>query len=118
MNYVKSNLKVLSDFEIKEINKDEHNIDLIINLEQRCVNLYFDNLPGYIKSRIQFPSVKSVFIRFSSKGNNNICTLHFLSDSGIHSTMANFEIDYSSKVIEVFNQEFFVDIKIRQEGNN
>lgn len=118
MNYEKSNLKIVSDFEIKEINKDEYNIDLIINVEQRCVNLYFDNLPSYIKSRIQFPTVKSVFIRFCVKDNNNICTLHFLSDSGIHSTMANFEVDYSGVVIEATNQEFFVDIKIRQEGNN
>lgn len=118
MNYEKSNLKIVSDFEVKGINKDEYNIDLIINVELRCVNLYLDNLPSYIKSRIQFPSVRSLFIRFSTKDDNNICTVHFLSDSGIHSTMANFEIDYSGLVIEVINKKYFVDIKIRQEGIN
>ena len=118
MNYEKSNLKIVSNFEVKEINKDEHNIDLIIKVEKRCVNLYFEDLPRYIKPRMQFPAVKSILIRFCVKEDNNICTVHFLRDSGIHSTMANFEIDYSSAVIEVINQEFFVDIKIRQEGNN
>ncbi|MBW9145035.1 hypothetical protein KTC92_13555 [Clostridium sp. CM027] len=112
MIYEKSNLKIIGDFAVKEIQKDEYNVDLIIEVEYRCVNLYFENLPKYIKSRIQFPSVKSIFIRFCNIEDNNICTVHFLSDSGIHSTMANFEIDYSEVYIEVTDKEFFVELKI------
>ena len=112
MIYKKSNFKIISDFKVKEIQKDKYNVDLIIEVGYRCVNLYFDNLPNYIKSRIQFPSVKSIFIRFCIIEDNNICTVHFLNDSGIHSTMANFEIDYSQIYMEVRDKEFSVDIKI------
>ncbi|MBU3093055.1 hypothetical protein KPL35_13345 [Clostridium sp. CF011] len=114
MIYEKSNLKIIGDFAVKEIQKDEYNVDLIIEVEYRCVNLYFENLPKYIKSRIQFPSVKSIFIRFCNIEDNNICTVHFLSDSGIYSTMANFEIDYSEIYIEVTDKEFFVELKIHK----
>jgi hypothetical protein len=110
MIYEKSNLKITSDLQIREVQKDEYNVDLIIPMENRCVNLYFDNLPKYINSRVQFPSVKSIFIRFCNIEDNDICTIHFLSDSGIHSTMANFEIDYSEINIEVRDKEFFVDM--------
>ena len=112
MIYEKSNLKMATDFKVREIEKDEYNIDLVIPIEHRCVNLYFDNFPQYINSRVQFPCVKSILIRFCNIEDNNICTIHFLSDSGIHSTMANFEMDYSKTSIEVKNKEFSVDIKM------
>ena len=112
MIYKNSNLKIISDFKIKEIQKHKYNVDLIIEVEYRCINLYFDNLPNYIKSRVQFPSVKSIFIRFCIVEDNNICTVHFLSDSRIYSTIANFEIDYSQIYMEIRDKEFSVDIKI------
>lgn len=111
MIYEKSNLKIISDFKVKEIQKDKYNFDLIIKLEDRCVNLYFDNLSRLINSRVQFPMVKSMFIRFCTIEDNNICTIHFLSDIGIHSTMANFEMDYSETYFEVLDKEIFVNIK-------
>lgn len=113
MIYEKSNLKIITDFEVKEIKKDEYNFDLIIPIEYRCVNLYFEDLPKYMNSRVQFPSVKSILIRFCIIEDNNICTIHFLSDSGINSTVANFEMDYSETDIEVRNSEFFIDMKVR-----
>lgn len=112
MIYEKSNLNIVSDFEIMEIQKDEHSVDLIIKVEYRCINLYFDNFPKYINSRIQFPSVKSMLIRFCTIEDNNTCTIHFLSDSGIHSTIANFEVDYSETYVEVKDKEFSVDVKL------
>ena len=111
MIYEKSNLKIESDFKVKEIQKDEYNIDLIVNLEYRCVNLYFIDFPKYLNSRVQFPKVKSILIRFCTSEGNDICTIHFLSDSGIHSTIANFEIDYSETYIEVEDKEFSVDVR-------
>ena len=115
MIYDKSNLKIDSDFQIVEMKKGEDNIDLIIPIDNRCVNLYMHNSPKYINSRIQFPTVKSIFIRFCIIEDNNICTIHFLSDSGIHSTMANFEMDYSEIYIKISDNEFFVDIKMLEE---
>jgi len=112
MDYEKGSFKIKSDFEVNRIQKDEYNVDLLILVEYRCVNLYLGNLPIYMDSRIQFTSVKSILIRFCTLEDNNICTIHFLSDSGIHSTMANFEINYSETYIEICNKEFFVEMKI------
>lgn len=115
MIYEKSNFKIASDFKVREIQKDEYNLDLIIPIENRCVNVYLHNAPKYIVSRVQFPSVKSILVRFCIIEDNNICTVHFLSDSGIHSTMANFEMDYSGTYIEIRDCEFFVDMKVVEE---
>lgn len=112
MVYEKAKLKIHSDFKVREIQKDEYNIDLILQLDYRCVNLYFPDFPKCINSRVQFPSVKSILIRFCTIKDNNICTIHYLSDSGVHSTIANFEMDYSDTYIEVKEQEFFVDMKM------
>ncbi|MGH4137281.1 hypothetical protein [Clostridium sp.] len=112
MIYEKSNLKVVSDFEVRQIQKDEYNRDLIIPIDGSCVNLYLYNAPKYMVSRVQFPSVKSILIRFCTIEDSNICTVHFLNDSGIHSAMTNFEMDYSMSYIEVKAREFFVDMKI------
>ena len=117
MIYEKSGMKIVSDVEVKEIKKDLYNIDLLIPIEYRCVNLDFDNLPVYISSRVQFPLVKSILIRFCTVEDNNICTIHFLSDSGIHSTIANFEMDYSKIYMEILDKEFFVEIKICEVEN-
>ncbi len=113
MIYEKSNLKIISDFQIREIKKDEHNLDLIIPVDNRCVNMYLHNTPKYILSRVQFPVVKSILVRFCTIEDNNVCTIHFLSDSGFHSTMANFEMDYSETYIEVRDNEFSVEMKLR-----
>jgi len=111
----KNNFKITSDFKVKEIQKGEYNVDLLIDVEYRCVNIYLGNLPKYINSRLQFTSVKTVLIRICTLEENNICTIHFLSDVGIHSTIANFEIDYSEIYLEVRNKEFFVDMKIMEK---
>jgi hypothetical protein len=113
MIYEKNKLKIDSDFKVRQIQKDEYNIDLIIPLEYRCVNLYFTDFPKCINSRVQFPSVKSILIRFCIIEDNSICTIHFLSDSGVHSTISNFEMDYSETYIEVKDRQFFVDMKMR-----
>ena len=52
MIYIKSNLKIISDFEIKEKQKDECNVDLLIPIEYRCVNLYINKLSKYLNYRI------------------------------------------------------------------
>ncbi|MCB2294898.1 hypothetical protein LGK95_15525 [Clostridium algoriphilum] len=118
MVYEKCNFKIRSDFVIKEVKKNEYNFDLLIPTEDRCINLYLNNLNRQINSRMQFTSVKSILIRICNIEDNNICTIHFLSDSGSHSTMANFEMDYSKTFIEIRNKEFFVDMKIYEEENS
>lgn len=112
MEYKCDNFYVKSDFNIKEIEKSEVDKDLVISIEDRCMNMYLDNCPQYIISRIQFPKVKSILIRYCNILDNNICTIHFLGDNGIHSTLANFEIDYSNHFIEIKDDEYSVSMKI------
>ncbi|MBU3180362.1 hypothetical protein [Clostridium psychrophilum] len=115
MVYKKSNLKIISDFEINEKQKDECNVDLLIPIEYRCVNLYINKLSKCLNSRIQFITVKNILIRLCTMENNNVCTIHFLSDSGNQSSIANFEMDYSKTYIEISNKEFFVDMRLHDE---
>lgn len=118
MIYEKDNFKIKSDFKIKEIQKDKYNVDLIIDVEYRCVNIYFNNFNKLIDSRVQFPLVKSILIRFCNIKENNICTIHLLSDSAIHSAMANFEIDYSKICLEVCRKDFFASLTMNEEEHN
>lgn len=115
MVYKKSNFKIISDFEIKEKQKDGCNVDLLIPIEYRCVNLYINKFSKYLNSRMQFTTVKNILIRLCTMENNNICTIHFLNDSGNQSSIANFEMDYSKTSIEISNKEFFVDMRMHDE---
>ncbi|MBU3158873.1 hypothetical protein KPL37_03720 [Clostridium frigoris] len=118
MIYEKNNFKINSDFKLKEIQKDKYNVDLIIDVEYRCVNIYFNNFTKLVNYRVQFPLVKSILVRFCNVNENNICTIHLLSDSGIYSSMANFEIDYSKIYLEVCRKDFFVSLTMNDEEDN
>ncbi|WP_142413669.1 hypothetical protein [Hathewaya massiliensis] len=109
MEYENHNLKIISDFPIKVIREDKNEVDLIINLDYRCLNL---NLPekNIINSRIQFTLVKSIMIRFCKGNSNNIATIHFMKDSGLHSTMANFEVNYLDKKIIIKQEDNSVEM--------
>lgn len=112
MEYKDNGLCIKSDYEIKTVKEWEYDVDLLIPLEDRCLNLYLDDMPQYVLSRMQLPSVRGVLIRYCKSEENNICTIHFLKDSGIHSTMLNFEIDYSKHFIDIIDKEYFVEMKI------
>lgn len=101
------NLNLVSDFEIKVFKDRECDIDLIIPLNNRTLNLILDS--NNIASRIQFNEVESILIRLR-KDDNNIGTIHFLKDKGIHSTICNFEIDYFSKKLSILINEYTVEM--------
>lgn len=111
MEYENHKLKLISDFPIKVIREDKNEIDLIINLDYRCLNL---NLPekSTINSRIQFTIVKGIMIRYCKDNGNNIATIHFMKDSGLHSTMANFELNYLDKKIIIKQEDNSVEMFI------
>lgn len=104
------NLNLISDFPVKIFKDREEDLDLIIPIENRTVNLCVDNMPQVIASRIQYSNVNSLMIRISKEESNNIGTVHFLSDEGAHSTMSNFEIDYGKWHIKVLLKEYSVDM--------
>jgi len=106
------NLNIQSDFLIKVFRENEEEIDLIIPLDKRTTNLYINAMPKFIPSRIQFNDVNSILIRLCKDLNNNIGTIHFLNDNGIHSTMSNFEIDYKGHIFQILFKEYYVDFLI------
>ena len=109
------NLNINSDFEIKIFREDENDIDLLISIDDRTLNLNMDSY--HIRSRIQFTGVQGILIR-ACKDNNNIATIHLLKDRGIHSTICNFEVDYSDLIIKIRNMEFYVDMNLDTLKNN
>lgn len=101
-------LTLTSSFPIKAFKENSKEIDLIINLNNRTVNL---NLPSikYLQSRMQFNGIENILIRIR-KDENSIGTIHFLKENAIHSTLCNFEIDYKDLNVVVEFKEFFVDM--------
>ncbi|MFX0549846.1 hypothetical protein ACOAKC_11030 [Hathewaya histolytica] len=112
MHYENHNLNIISDFPIRTIREDDKDIDLIVNLDYRCLNLNIDEL-SIINSRIQFSLTKSIIIRFCKGKVDNRCTIHFMRDSGLHSSMANFEIEYFNKKIIIQDEENSVEVFIK-----
>lgn len=109
------NLNINSDFEIKVFREDENDVDLLISIDNRTLNL---NMDSYcIRSRMQFTGVQGILIR-ACKDNNNIATIHLLKDKGIHSTICNFEVDYIDLIIEIRSMEFYVDMNLDILKNN
>jgi len=106
------NLNIQSDFLIKVFRENEEEIDLIIPLDKRTTNLYIKHMPSFIPARIQFKDVNSILIRICKDLNNNIGTIHFLNDSGIHSTISNFEINYLNHSLHIMFKEYYVDFLI------
>lgn len=107
-----NNFSLNCDFEIRTIREDEKDKDIIISLNRRTVNLYFNDLPKYIKSRIQLLDVQNIIIRYSKDEFNNICTIHILRNIDLHSSIMNFEIDYTNFKLEIKNKEYYVDFRI------
>lgn len=103
------NLNIASDFEVKVFREDENDIDLLISLDNRTLNFNIDS--SHIRSRIQFTGVQGILIR-ACKDNNNIATIHLLKDRGIHSTICNFEVDYSDLILEINFMEFYVEMNL------
>lgn len=111
MEYNKYNMKISTDYPLRVINEDENDTDIIINIDNRTLNFTLQNPPKFLNSRLQFCDIKNIIIRFSSI-EPNICTVHFLRNIDLHSSVVNFEIDYSNSCINIIDKEFFVEFKI------
>ncbi|MCT4661881.1 MAG: hypothetical protein N4A40_08480 [Tissierellales bacterium] len=113
MEYNAYGLNVKSDFDVKRAREWDCDEDLLVILDDRCVNLKIEGVEMQILSRIQLPKVREIMIRHCKSDLSNIATIHFLGDDGLDSTMMNFEIDYSDKCIEIIDKEFFVEMNIK-----
>lgn len=114
--YEKSNLKLCSDFEVRNVREEGEDIDLLISLDSNVLNLHIDNLPEYISDRFQFTEVRSILIRFNTNADNNHCTIHFLKSIDIHSAILNFTMDYSDHSIKICKSTYSVDMHIVKNG--
>ncbi|SHJ92915.1 hypothetical protein [Tepidibacter formicigenes] len=98
--FKKGNLILKSDFDIRVIKEDDMDMDLFIDLNYRNLDIDMGKNDLNI-SRIQFPKVRGLVIRFSKNG--YIMTCHILRDIDLHSAFANFEIDYKDSSINIIN---------------
>lgn len=105
------NFKINSDFPIYIFRENLYEVDIITSLDYRTVNMDIEDRLEFIKSRIQFVDVYSILFRISKEENNNIATIHLLKNEGIHSTLCNFEIDYTDTEINIVFKEFYVELK-------
>ncbi|WP_053957029.1 hypothetical protein [Inediibacterium massiliense] len=110
MLYTNGNFHIESDFEIRVLREVGEDVDLLIPIEDRTLNLYMDHLPDYLSKKIQFPMIKNILIRFCTLKNNPICTIHFLRSIDIQSAIVNFEMDYSHHFLHIKNKEYSVEL--------
>ncbi|MCT4617995.1 MAG: hypothetical protein N4A62_01185 [Marinisporobacter sp.] len=110
MIYNNENFYIEHDFEVRIIREEENDVDLLIPIENRTLNVYIEEGIG-LHSRMQFSAVKGILFRFSTLESSHICTIHLLRNIDIHSSIVNFEIDYKDHFIEVKDQEYFIDMR-------
>ncbi|WP_066505417.1 hypothetical protein [Abyssisolibacter fermentans] len=103
-----SNFKMMSDFDIRILREENDDVDIIVAIGDRVVNLIFNDIIEGLGSRIQFVDIKNIIVRFNKSKNLNICTIHMLKKIDLFSAVANFEIDYSKYCICVEAKEGFV----------
>src|SRR5699024_2902285 len=114
--YEKSNLIIHSDFPIRPLREENQDIDLVIPLDLRVLNLHMDNLPEYISDRFQFTEVRNILIRFNKNNNNNSCTIHFLKSIDLQSAIVNFTMDYTKHDIKIVRSDYSVEMYLRERG--
>ena len=97
------NLNLDTDFEYRIIREEDNDIDLFIDINYRSVDIDCQNNNLFFSSRLQFPFVRSIILRFNKL--DNIATIHFMRDIDLFSAFANFEIDYSNSIISIKNDK-------------
>lgn len=112
MKFKDYGLFIISDFEIRTLREDEEDIDFLIPLNNRPLNLIFCNMPDYLDKRFQFTgSVYGILIRIS-KFQSNQATIHILKNIDLNSSFLNFEICYDSLLFKVIDCVSFVELVI------
>ncbi|TCO70196.1 hypothetical protein [Marinisporobacter balticus] len=112
MKYEKGNLYIEHDFEIKTIREEDNDMDILIPIENRTLNLYLEDGVPYLKPRLQFSMVRGIMIRFCTLKNHDHCTIHILRNMDIHAAIMNFEMDYKNHYIDLKKQEYCVEMRL------
>lgn len=112
MNLEQYGFNLESDFNIRVLNEDAEDIDIIIPLEDKTLNLYFDDMPVYIGDRMQCSMIKNIVIRLCKLKYNTLCTVHLLRNIDLLSSVMNFEVDYSGIRFKIRDLEYSVAFSI------
>lgn len=111
--YVKGKFTIYSDFEIRKLREDNGDIDLLIPLDLRTLNIYIENMPAFLSDRLQFKSVRNIILRFNTADDNNLCTIHLLDSVDILSSIVNFTLDYSNHLIRIVKDDYSSSMYIK-----
>lgn len=95
--------------------EDGPDIDLIVPLENRTLNLYIEDMPPYIDNRIQLLDIRNVLIRFTTLEDNNYSTIHFLRSIDLKSATMNFVFNYEKHYIKLEKEEYSARLLINKK---
>lgn len=112
MIYENSKLKVISSFEIRELTHPKGDIDLIIPIGNRVMNLNLPGLPAYFLGRLQFTNVSSLIIRYNTSPGNNEATIHLMRSIDMTTALVNFTINYKSLEFHILDSAYWVDFNL------
>lgn len=116
MTYDNYNLSIISDFEIRNVREDNEDVDLLIPINNRSLNILFKDMPDYIHDKFQFPSVYGVMIRISKAKDNNIATLHILRNIDLYSSSVNFELEYEALTFNFMDCTLYCELTFEKAG--
>ncbi len=102
MKFEDYGLSVISDFEIRVLRENENDMDLLIPIKHRPVNLILGELPDYLNNRFQFNSIYGILMRIA-KYQNNYATVHILRNIDLNSSFLNFEICYENHLLKLID---------------
>ena len=97
------NLNLDTEFDDRIIREEDNDIDLFIDINYRSLDIDCGDSSIFFASRLQFPFVRSIILRFNKL--NNLMTVHLMRDIDLFSAFANFEIDYSNSSISIKNDK-------------
>lgn len=113
MKFEDYGLFIISDFEIRVLREDENDIDFLIPINNRPINLIFCELPDYLNNRFQLNSSYGVLIRMA-KYQNNQATIHTLKNIDLNSSFLNFEISYTNHLLKLKDCTSFIEFVIEK----
>lgn len=116
--YTNNEFDLKSDFEIRTVREEDSDIDLLIPLELRTLNLYIDKMPNFLVDRFQFTEIRNIMIRITKYSDTSLCTIHLLKSVDIHSAIMNFTMDFENHIIEIIRNEYSVQMNLRRKSND
>lgn len=115
MKYESGEFLIISDFEIRTLREGIDDIDLFIPMNMRTLNLYIEDLPAYIKGRLQFTQIRNLIIRFSMNQEEKLCTIHLLKDIDLQSAEVNFKMKYKDYYIILRENKYFNEMYLKKK---